>query len=83
MLSSLSQTKINCFFTNFLVSLMILYQRRIQDFPGGTNPKSGVSTYYLAKFSRKLHENEENWTEKEEGARPKFYNVDPPLFIVS
>ena len=26
---------------------------------GGANPKGGVPTYYLAKFSRKLHENEE------------------------
>ena len=26
---------------------------------GGANPKGGVPTYYLANFSRKLHENEE------------------------
>ena len=26
---------------------------------GGTNPKGGAPTYYLANFSRKLHENEE------------------------
>ena len=26
---------------------------------GGANPKVGVPTYYLANFSRKLHENEE------------------------
>ena len=32
-------------------------QGRIQDFP------EGAPTYYLAKFSRKLHTNEENWTE--------------------
>ena len=33
------------------------------------------STYSSTKFSRKLHENEENWAE---GARPKYYHVDPP-----
>ena len=27
---------------------------------GGTNPKGGVPTYYLANFCQKLHENEEN-----------------------
>ena len=26
---------------------------------GGANPKGGAPTYYLANFSRKLHENEE------------------------
>ena len=32
-----------------------------QGFPrgGGANPKGGAPTYYLANFSRKLHENEE------------------------
>ena len=25
-------------------------------------PRRGPPTYYLAKFLRKLHENEENWT---------------------
>ena len=29
---------------------------------GGANPKGRVSTYYMAKFSQKLHENEENMT---------------------
>ena len=29
---------------------------------GSTNPKGGMPTYYLAKFRRKLHGNEENWT---------------------
>ena len=38
--------------------------------------KGRAPTYYLAKICRKLHETEENWTE---GARPKFYYVDPPL----
>ena len=52
-------------------------QRWIQDFPDdGVNPK-GTQTYYLAKFHRKLHENEEHWTEG--AARPKFYYVDTPL----
>ena len=41
--------------------------------------KQGAApTYYLAKFSWKLHENGENWT----GGRPKFYYVDPPLTAV-
>ena len=39
-------------------------QCQIQDFPDGEPP-----TYYLAKFHRKLHESEENWT----GEWPKFY----------
>ena len=30
---------------------------------GGANPKSRESTYYPAKFTWKLHENEENYTE--------------------
>ena len=36
-------------------------QWRIQDFPeeGALTPKGGMPTYYLANFSRKLHENEE------------------------
>ena len=54
-------------------------RRRIQDFPGaGVNPKGGTATYYLAKRCRKLHGNEENWTERF-AAHPKFYHVDPPL----
>ena len=38
-----------------------IYQWRIQDFPeeGALTPKGGAPTYYLANFSRKLHENEE------------------------
>ena len=37
------------------------FQWRIQDFPeeGALIPKGGAPTYYLANFSRKLHENEE------------------------
>ena len=37
------------------------HQWRIQDFPeeGALIPKGGAPTYYLANFSRKLHENEE------------------------
>ena len=40
--------------------------------PGGGG---GAPTYYLAKFSSKLHENKENSTE---GCQ-KFVYVDPPL----
>ena len=37
---------------------------------GGVNSKGGVITYYLANLSRKLHEQEENWTDwKGEGGR--------------
>ena len=35
----------------------------------GRQPQRGMSTYYLAKFSWKLHANEEILTG---GARPKF-----------
>ena len=35
----------------------------------------GAQTHSLAKYSRKLHDNEENWTE----GRSKFYYVDPSL----
>ena len=43
-------------------------QQRIQDFLGVQISKSaGLATYYLGKFDRKLHENDENWTE--EGTR--------------
>ena len=40
----------------------VAFQWRIQDFPeeGALTPKGGgAPTYYLANFSRKLHENEE------------------------
>ena len=60
-----------------------LSERRIQNFPEkDANPKrEGGGTYYLAKISRKLHENEENCTGGGGGGRrPKFYYVDPPLF---
>ena len=38
----------------------------ISDFPNlGANPKVWeASTFYLAKFSLKLHENEENWAKR-------------------
>ena len=38
-----------------------LHQWRIQDFPegGAPTPEGGAPTYYLANFSRKLHENKE------------------------
>ena len=37
------------------------FQWRIQDFPegGAPTPEGGAPTYYLANFSRKLHENKE------------------------
>ena len=49
--------------------------RRIYDFPDwrASTPRGGAPTYYLAKFRQKLHENEENWTER--GACPKFYHT--------
>ena len=40
---------------------------------GGANPRGGAATYYLVKFSRKLHENEEILGQG--GARPSR----PPL----
>ena len=46
-----------------LSNIAVLYSLSVADpgFPrgGGTNPKGGAPTYYLANFSRKLHENEE------------------------
>ena len=45
---------------------------------GGTNPKWGEPTYYLANFSRKLHENEEILGQRG-GARPSRPPLDPPL----
>ena len=40
---------------------MVLLAVADPEFPkgGGANPKGGAPTYYLANFSRKLHENEE------------------------
>ena len=38
----------------------------------------GAPTYGFAKISQKLHEIEGNFS-RGGGARPKFYNVDPPL----
>ena len=60
-------------------------KRRIQDFRGGEvrQPRvvcvggRGAPTYYSAKISWKLHENEETWT------RPRFYYVDPPLRLMA
>ena len=36
---------------------------------GAPTPKGRAPIYYLAKFHRKLHENEENWTG---GVHPKI-----------
>ena len=44
---------------------------------GGAKPKGGAPTYYLANFSRKLHENEEILGRG--GARPSRPPLDPPL----
>ena len=45
----------------------ISMQQRIQDFLDEEAPTSkGAPTYYSTKFRRKLHENEENWTEGRE-----------------
>ena len=45
----------------------------------GANSKGrGTPSYDSANFSRKLHENEENWARREE-ACSKFVFVDPPL----
>ena len=41
--------------------------------------KAGTPTYYLAKISWKLHENEEKLTG---GARPEFDCVDLPLIAM-
>ena len=43
-------------------------------------PRRRARTYYLAKFRRKLHENEEHLTERG-GVRQKFYYVNPPVPI--
>ena len=45
---------------------------------GGANLKGGAPTYYLANFSRKLHENEEILGQRG-GARPSRPSLDPPL----
>ena len=59
-------------------------QWRIQDFPeeGALTPKGGAPIYYLANFSRKLHENEEILGQRG-GARPSRPPLDPPLVIDS
>ena len=48
----------------------LAFQGRIQD-----SQRKGVPTYYLAKFCRKLDENEQNWTRGV--TYPKVYYVDP------
>ena len=45
---------------------------------GGANPKGGAPTYYLANFSRKLHENEEILGQRG-GTRPSHPPLDLPL----
>ena len=47
---------------------------------GGTNPKGGAPTYYLANFSRKLHENEEILGQRG-GTHPLHPPLDLPLQI--
>ena len=59
-----------------------VFQWGIQDFlEGAPTPRTGrVPIYYLVKFYRKLHENEEDWAG---GRVSKFANVDPPLLTIS
>ena len=47
---------------------------------GSANPKGGAPTYYLANFSRKLHENEEILDQRG-SARPSRSPLDPPLLL--
>ena len=55
----------------------------IQNFPGERQPEREAPTYNLANIGqKKLHENEENWTERG-GAQPEFYYVDPPPIATS
>ena len=65
-------------------ALFILYQYlisiKIHSVEDPRLPR-GVPTNYLAKIRRKLSENEENWTETEEGGTSKCYYVDPPLTL--
>ena len=59
------------------ICLCMCLQRRIHNFPEvGRQPQKEVLTYYLAKVSGKLHENDKT------GPRPKYYYVDPPLVCV-
>ena len=45
---------------------------------GGANPREGAPTYYLTNFSQKLHENEENFTQR--GGRASLRPpLDPPM----
>ena len=37
---------------------------QIQEFTEGRQPEGGEPTYYLTKFSWKLHENKETWAER-------------------
>ena len=47
---------------------------------GGSNPNGWGTTYYLANFCRKLHENEEIWSEN--GVRvPCDPSLNPPLSL--
>ena len=47
-------------------------------FQTGAPTSHGAITYYLANFSRKLHENEEILGQRDKGARPTR-PPDPPL----
>ena len=60
----------------------ILLQRRIEDFPGRIQSKGGANLLFGQISSRKVNKNGENWTERGQGASPKFYYVDPPLHSV-
>ena len=68
-----------------LVSVSYLYLSVADPgFPrgGGANPKGEAPTYYLAIFSRKLHENEEILGQRG-GTHPSRPPLDPPLFMNS
>ena len=49
---------------------------------GGAKPGGWAPTYYLANFSRKLHENEEISGQRG-GARPSSPPLDPPLKLMA
>ena len=61
---------------------MLIFTVADPGFPrgGGANPKGGAPTYYLANYSRKLHENEEILGQR--GAASLALPLDPPLIYL-
>ena len=56
-------------------------QCRIKNFPVVVaNRKEGANSYYMAKFSRKLHGNEDRWAEGE-GHASEICIACPPLTL--